>query len=196
MRRDWWRPEFLFDSQRISDIAVASGRAHGLLRGVSRRHGPRIGLPAIECATHSGLALWDDSDWNRGRRADRAGDGMASIANGKLTVREFFPALLGFISMPACLRAQEPDTIPLKIGGATIEVTFGSADFDLPRERLLSWIRNAATAVSRYYGAFPVPRMRLRVNSSERRTGVFGGTSWGRTPYRTPDNECRVPRID
>jgi len=107
---------------------------------------------------------------------------MASIAKGKLTVREFFPALLGFIGMPSCLQAQEPDTISLEIGSASIEVTFGSADFDLPRDRLLSWIRNAARAVSRYYGVFPVPRMRLRVNSSEQRTGVFRGTTWGRTP--------------
>jgi hypothetical protein len=107
---------------------------------------------------------------------------MASIAKRKLTVREFVPAALGLLGGSSSLLCQESDIIPLEIGGAKIEVTFGSSEFDLPRERLLSWIQNAAKAVSRYYGAFPVPRMRIRVNSSERRSGVFGGTTWGRTP--------------
>jgi hypothetical protein len=107
---------------------------------------------------------------------------MASIAKRKLTVREFVPAALGLLGGSSSLLCQESDIISLEIGGAKIEVTFGSSEFDLPRERLLSWIQNAAKAVSRYYGAFPVPRMRIRVNSSERRSGVFGGTTWGRTP--------------
>jgi hypothetical protein len=107
---------------------------------------------------------------------------MASIAKRKLTVREFVPAALSLLGGSSSLLCQESDIISLEIGGAKIEVTFGSSEFDLPRERLLSWIQNAAKAVSRYYGAFPVPRMRIRVNSSERRSGVFGGTTWGRTP--------------
>jgi hypothetical protein len=107
---------------------------------------------------------------------------MASITKRKLTVREFLPATLGLLGVPSSLLCQESDVIPLEIGGAKIEVTFGSEEFDLPRERLLSWIQNAAKAVSRYYGVFPVPRMRIRVNSSERRSGVFSGTTWGRTP--------------
>jgi hypothetical protein len=107
---------------------------------------------------------------------------MANIAKRKLTVREFVPAALGLLGGSSSLLCQESDIISLEIGGAKIEVTFGSSEFDLPRERLLSWIQNAAKAVSRYYGAFPVPRMRIRVNSSERRSGVFGGTTWGRTP--------------
>jgi hypothetical protein len=107
---------------------------------------------------------------------------MANIAKRKLTVREFVPAALSLLGGSSSLLCQESDIISLEIGGAKIEVTFGSSEFDLPRERLLSWIQNAAKAVSRYYGAFPVPRMRIRVNSSERRSGVFGGTTWGRTP--------------
>jgi hypothetical protein len=107
---------------------------------------------------------------------------MASVAKQKLTVREFLPAALGLLGVSSSLLAQESEAIPLEIGGAKIQVTFSSADFDLPRERLLKWIRNAAQAVSHYYGAFPVPRMRIRVNSSERRSGVFSGTTWGRTP--------------
>ncbi len=107
---------------------------------------------------------------------------MASVTKRKLTVREFLPAALGLLGVPSSLLCQESDVIPLQIGGAKIEVTFGSEEFDLPRERLLSWIQNAAKAVSRYYDGFPVARMRIRVNSSEKRSGVFGGTTWGRTP--------------
>jgi hypothetical protein len=107
---------------------------------------------------------------------------MASVTKRKLTIREFLPAALGLLGVSSSLLCQESEVIPLEIGGAKIEVTFGSEEFDLPRERLLSWIQNAAKAVSRYYGGFPVPRMRIRVNSSERRSGVFGGTTWGRTP--------------
>jgi hypothetical protein len=107
---------------------------------------------------------------------------MASVTKRKLTVRQFLPAALGLLGVPSSLLCQESDVIPLEIGGAKIEVTFGSDEFDLPRERLLSWIQNAAKAVSRYYGVFPVPRMRIRVNSSEKRSGVFSGTTWGRTP--------------
>lgn len=97
---------------------------------------------------------------------------MASIAKKTLTFGLLALSLFG----------QEPAPTTLEIGGAKIEVTFGSSDFDLPQEKLLAWISRAAKAVSCYYGVFPVPRMRLRVNSSERRTGVFGGTTWGRTP--------------
>ncbi len=107
---------------------------------------------------------------------------MANGTKRRLTVREFIPAALGLLGAPSYLLSQESDPIPLEIGGAKIDVTFGSTEFDLSRERLLDWVRNAATAVSRYYSAFPVPRMRIRVNSSDTRTGVFRGTTWGRTP--------------
>src|SRR6478672_4860846 len=139
-------------------------------------------MPSTECAAHSGLALWDDGDWNRGGGIDRTGGRMANGTKRKLTVREFIPTALGLLGAPSYLLSQESEPIPLEIGGAKIKVTFGSTEFDLSRERLLNWIRNAATAVSRYYGAFPVPRMRIRVNSSDTRTGVFRGTTWGRTP--------------
>jgi hypothetical protein len=107
---------------------------------------------------------------------------MANGTKHKLTVREFLPAALGLLGAPSCLLCQDSDAIPLEIGGAKIDVTFSSAEFDLSRDRLLSWIQKAGKAVSHYYGAFPVPRMRIRVNSSEKRSGVFGGTTWGRTP--------------
>ena len=73
-------------------------------------------------------------------------------------------------------------SVSLPVGQSKLEVTFGAGGFDLSQEVLIGWIHNAASAVAHYYGAFPVPLMRLRVNSSETRTGVFRGTTWGGSP--------------
>ncbi len=64
-------------------------------------------------------------------------------------------------------------------GGATIEVTFASGKFDVPRASLLTWISNAANAVSEYFGRFPVQHPRVMVRPSEGRGGVFRGTTFG-----------------
>jgi hypothetical protein len=61
-------------------------------------------------------------------------------------------------------------------------VSFGSGDLDLPRESVIAWVSKAAKAVAHYYGVFPVPLMRVRVNPSERQSGTFGGTTWGNDP--------------
>lgn len=90
-------------------------------------------------------------------------------------MREFLTATLGLI--PGSI-----DTSRLQVGGATIEISFGSGGFELPRESLLAWVTKAAKAVAAYYGVFPVPVTRLRVNSSERQKGVFKGTTWGNQP--------------
>jgi hypothetical protein len=87
----------------------------------------------------------------------------------------------------AAASAQQPQALSgtartLSFPGGSIDVSFGEGNFDLPPERLAAWITRAATAVATYYGTFPVPRMRLRINPSERRTGVFGGTTWGSHP--------------
>jgi hypothetical protein len=92
-----------------------------------------------------------------------------------LTVREFLTATLGLI--PGSI-----DTSRLQVGEATIEISFGSGGFELPRQFLLAWVTKAAKAVAAYYGVFPVPVTRLRVNSSERQKGVFKGTTWGNQP--------------
>lgn len=43
----------------------------------------------------------------------------------------------------------------------------------------MQWIEHAATAVTTYYGRFPVPRYRVLVVFAEDRQGVGGGTTWG-----------------
>jgi len=90
--------------------------------------------------------------------------------------------LLACLLLPAF--AEDPVVPPqeLKIGGATITVTYGAGKFDLPPDALYGWVVHAAEAVTAYYGRFPVPEVRLRVNPVEGRTGVFHGTTWGK-PY-------------
>ncbi|HEX3661352.1 MAG TPA: hypothetical protein VHU89_07960 [Acidobacteriaceae bacterium] len=67
----------------------------------------------------------------------------------------------------------------LSIGGATLQVDFGPGSFDPPTAQILDWVRRAATAVTIYYGHFPVPRDRILVEPVPNRSGVFHGTTWG-----------------
>jgi hypothetical protein len=77
--------------------------------------------------------------------------------------------------LPALARAAVP-RVTLKEGGASIEVTFESQNFDLPQSALLDWVREAARAVTAYYGRFPVPQARLRISARGGR-GVEDGRS-------------------
>lgn len=73
----------------------------------------------------------------------------------------------------------------LEIGESVIEVKFEPNVFDLSGDHLLQWVTNAARAVLAYYGTFPVRRMSVHIQSSDEQTGVFHGTTWGRTPPLT-----------
>jgi hypothetical protein len=81
-------------------------------------------------------------------------------------------------------RAPVASSQTLTIGGATLQVDFGpsapnSGSFDLPTSEILDWVRRAATAVSTYYGRFPVSRDRILIQPAADRSGVFHGTTWG-----------------
>lgn len=67
----------------------------------------------------------------------------------------------------------------LQVPGGTIDVSFESDQFDLPRPALLDWVTGCARAVSAYYGRFPVTHARLRMFCRDGRRGVSNGTSWG-----------------
>jgi len=76
-------------------------------------------------------------------------------------------------------RTQDGPSV-LQIGGATIEVTFRSDQFDLPRQELLDWVSMGARAVSGYFGRFPVPRARLEIMmAAGRRGGRVNGVTYG-----------------
>lgn len=74
----------------------------------------------------------------------------------------------------------------MTIGGGTIDVTFESGQFDLPEPALLDWVREAARAVSTYYGRYPVGRASLHIYSNDG-GHVSHGTSYGDDGVR-----CRI----
>jgi hypothetical protein len=99
-----------------------------------------------------------------------------------LTRRSAILSLSGLAASAIPVRAQSAQSAPsvLKIGGAVIEVTFSSDQFDLPRPALLDWISTGARAVSGYFGHFPVPRASLEiVMAPERRGGRINGVTYG-----------------
>jgi len=67
----------------------------------------------------------------------------------------------------------------LHIGGSSIQVDFGPGTTDLPPDRILQWVENAAKSVAVYYGKFPVPRDRILVEFAAGERGVGHGTTWG-----------------
>jgi hypothetical protein len=68
----------------------------------------------------------------------------------------------------------------LRVGGATIEVSFQSNEFDLPRQALLDWITMGARAVSGYFGRFPVVHARLEISmAAGRHGGRVNGVTYG-----------------
>ena len=67
----------------------------------------------------------------------------------------------------------------LTIGGASIQLDFGPGSVDLPPDRIVTWVANAAKSVSVYYGRFPVPRDRILVEFDSGGRGVRHGTTWG-----------------
>jgi hypothetical protein len=69
---------------------------------------------------------------------------------------------------------------PLEVGGALIETRLEPDVFELEDAALRAWIRRSAEVVSRYYGRFPVPKIRLRLKATGGagvRTGNMRG--WG-----------------
>jgi hypothetical protein len=67
----------------------------------------------------------------------------------------------------------------LQIGGSSIQVDFGPGSTDLPPDRIVQWVENAAKSVTVYYGKFPVPRDRILVEFAAGGSGVGHGTTWG-----------------
>jgi len=83
---------------------------------------------------------------------------------------------LGIGLLASCVFAQDAQVTS---GGATIEVSFAPGKFDVGRGAVLAWVTNAASAVSEYFGRFPVEHARLMVRPSEGRAGVFRGMTFG-----------------
>jgi hypothetical protein len=70
-------------------------------------------------------------------------------------------------------------TSTIVIGSSRIDVSFDPADRKLTQAQLLNWVQKAAECVATYYGHYPRPHVRLRIQSSNGH-GVHGGMTWGR----------------
>jgi hypothetical protein len=67
----------------------------------------------------------------------------------------------------------------LNIGGAVLQVDFAPGAMDLPIEVVLEHVRAAASAVTKYYGRFPLARARVLIVPVDGRRGILQGTTWG-----------------
>lgn len=100
-------------------------------------------------------------------------------------MRRHIISLLAFLACAAAAAQGPFSRVPvasshtLHIGGAAIQVDFGPGKFALGDVAILNHIRMAATAVTTYYGRFPVARDRVLIIPTAARSGVFHGTTWG-----------------
>jgi len=67
----------------------------------------------------------------------------------------------------------------LNIGGAVIQVDIAPGPLDLSVDAIVHHVQAAATAVTAYYGRFPVTRDRVLIVPVAGRSGIVQGTSWG-----------------
>lgn len=75
--------------------------------------------------------------------------------------------------------AEVASTHLLHVGDTELQVDFSPGSPRLSQQAALHWVQNAATAVSTYYGHFPVARDRILVQFVPGTSGVFHGTTWG-----------------
>jgi hypothetical protein len=101
------------------------------------------------------------------------------------TVLEGLLSVASGAGMSAVLRAAEL-LAQLEIGGASIEVSFDSDEFDIGRAALLDWVMQSARAATAYFGGFPVTHARVRLLQSQGGR-VSNGVSFGESGAR-----CRI----
>jgi hypothetical protein len=76
-------------------------------------------------------------------------------------------------------RQAAPENTVLRLGGGEIEVTLPDDRMKVSAEELLGWVKAAATAVSEYYGHFPVQHLTLRIRAGNG-SGIRHGVTYPR----------------
>ncbi|HEV2112209.1 MAG TPA: hypothetical protein VGT99_12700 [Gammaproteobacteria bacterium] len=78
------------------------------------------------------------------------------------------------------LGADEPDhpSDIFRVGGGTVAVEFAPVTLGVTHDQVIHWIKTAATAISHYYGRYPVNRVLINVQSRHGR-GSASGTTYG-----------------
>ena len=98
----------------------------------------------------------------------------------------FTTMLMLTASLPA--RALTLAGATCSIGGAEIEVSFESGDLAIARGTVFDWVAESATAVTEYYGTFPVRRLHVVIVPLDHGKGVV----FGRTTVPGPAPVIRV----
>ncbi len=70
-------------------------------------------------------------------------------------------------------------TRDLEIGGGTLQVDFAAGAMDLSQDAVFAHVQAAASAITTYYGRFPVARARVLIVPVPDRGGIVQGTTWG-----------------
>ncbi len=94
--------------------------------------------------------------------------------------------MAALVSMSSAVCAAQPgrgveiaESRQIKTGDATVQVDFAKGAMDLPVDAALAHIQAAISAVTTYYGRFPVAKARILVIPVENRRGILQGTTWG-----------------
>jgi len=80
---------------------------------------------------------------------------------------------------PVAAGAPRAESSTLRVAGGEIEVEIAEGPLDLSRAELMAWISTSASAVTAYFGRFPVARYRLLIQPVLGEAGVLSGTTWG-----------------
>jgi len=67
----------------------------------------------------------------------------------------------------------------IRVGDAVVQLDLARGAMDLPVDTVIAHIQAAITAVTAYYGRFPVAKARILVIPVEDRHGILQGTTWG-----------------
>jgi hypothetical protein len=80
-------------------------------------------------------------------------------------------------SRNSVVHSADSPVVPLSIGGAKLDVTLPSGSLAVTHDDLLEWVKRAGTAVSIYYGHFPVRHLTLKISADDR-DGVHHGVTY------------------
>ena len=94
------------------------------------------------------------------------------------TAHVVIASALGAAACSPVAAAPRPGPGGLTIGGAHIDVEIRDGHLDVSRDELMAWISTAASAVTSYFGRFPVARYRLVIQPAAGEAGVLSGTTW------------------
>jgi len=111
---------------------------------------------------------------------------MSAFRRGQVLLRILLnTGLATALALPSMVVAQPGHNLTiaasreLKIGGATLQVDFAAGPLDLSQDAIFDHVRAAASAITTYYGRFPVDRARVLIVPVPDRSGIVQGTTWG-----------------